>query len=147
MSNDILQRGNDNEGLLGFLEEDIKELHKKSADNICVYCLKGYATLKCCYKKCRKIFHLPCGIQNNSMSQFYGSFNNFCSLHKPIQKIPQKYYKSIGKILCSICYSSIKFDNSNKFDNVLWAPCCKKTWYHKFCIQVGFFYFVLFSIS
>lgn len=40
----------------------------------CTYCRKSGATLGCDVTRCKVAFHLPCGIENNSLHQFFNSF-------------------------------------------------------------------------
>lgn len=132
----MVQNGADNEGMLGFLLPDIEKVLTRSINDICQYCQKGHATIKCCKGKCRMMYHQPCGLENGSLFQFFGSFKNFCPRHKPVQNIPKNIFCSVKKsrTICSICYTTI---NLKKLNDILWAPCCKKTWYHKYCIQVS----------
>lgn len=55
---------------------------------------------------------------------------SYCSSHRPMQDIPSD---SDPNIVCSICMANVP--GSPRCDT-LRAPCCKKYWYHRECIQV-----------
>ncbi|TGZ37682.1 DNA polymerase zeta catalytic subunit [Temnothorax longispinosus] len=151
LSSNMEQKGNDDEGILGFLAEDIqKELRRgKKLVHInrssiipvlyvapCSYCKKIGATLGCCNVKCKRIFHFPCGLKAGSLHQFFGEFRSYCVNHRPKQKIDDqilKQIRSVDSVLCYICYDKI---NTNDFVKTLWAPCCRKdAWFHRNCVQ------------
>ncbi|XP_026325606.1 uncharacterized protein LOC113234487 [Hyposmocoma kahamanoa] len=84
----LIQKGKDEEGLFGFLYDDILAEIERSKKHRCSYCSKGGATLGCAVSQCRKQFHLPCGRERNAMSLFYGNYKSYCRDHAPKQKIP-----------------------------------------------------------
>ncbi|KAJ8675831.1 hypothetical protein QAD02_011617 [Eretmocerus hayati] len=136
LSSNMEQKGNDDEGILGFLAEDIQKEIRRGRRLICSHCRRNGATLGCCNAKCKKIFHFPCGLDNGSLHQFFGEFRSYCTAHRPKQKIDDRVKKEIQKmekILCYICYESVQPMDNN---NTLWAPCCKKNaWFHRSCVQ------------
>ncbi|KAG7207936.1 hypothetical protein KM043_009524 [Ampulex compressa] len=136
LSSNMEQKGNDDEGILGFLAEDIQKEIRRGKKLVCSYCKRNGATLGCCNTKCKKIFHFPCGLQAGSLSQFFGEFRSYCQNHRPKQEIDDHVKEEVSKsseTLCYICYDKV---NHQDFINTLWAPCCKKNaWFHKKCVQ------------
>ncbi|XP_063979013.1 uncharacterized protein LOC135163489 isoform X2 [Diachasmimorpha longicaudata] len=134
LSSNMQQKGDDDEGILGFLTVDILNELKRGKRLSCSYCKKTGATLGCCNTKCKKIFHLPCGLKSGSLHQFFGEFRSYCVSHRPKQKIDEVIKSQISEqLLCYICYDNV--DRNNLFET-LWAPCCKKNaWFHRFCVQ------------
>lgn len=129
LASTIKQSGEDEEGILGFLPSDIKEEIKASQKRICVYCKRKGAAVLCSAKTCKLVFHLPCGIKNDSGHQFHDRFLSHCRTHRKKQKIKRPSDKQI----CPVCYEIVDFENCSE---VLWAPCCKKqSFFHKKCIQ------------
>lgn len=130
------QRGNDNQGILGFLTEDIQKELRRGRRLVCSYCKKIGATLGCCNVRCKRIFHFPCGLKAGSLHQYFGEFRSYCINHRPKQKITEHILKQISpldNILCYICYEKV---NCSDFVGTLWAPCCKKNaFFHRKCIQ------------
>ncbi|XP_011342654.1 dentin sialophosphoprotein isoform X2 [Ooceraea biroi] len=136
LSSNMEQKGQDNEGILGFLTEDIQKELRRGKRLVCTYCRKSGATLGCCNVKCKRIFHFPCGLKAGSLHQFFGEFKSYCINHKPKQNIDQHILKeisSIDNLLCYICYDKV---NPSDHVETLWAPCCKKdAWFHRKCVQ------------
>ncbi|XP_011297042.1 uncharacterized protein [Fopius arisanus] len=134
LSSNMQQKGDDDEGILGFLTLDILNELKRGKRLACSYCKKIGATLGCCNTKCKKIFHLPCGLKAGSLHQFFGEFRSYCVSHRPKQKIDERIRAQISdQLLCYICYDNV--DRNNLFET-LWAPCCKKNaWFHRLCVQ------------
>ncbi|RWS28674.1 putative serine/threonine-protein kinase nek3-like protein [Leptotrombidium deliense] len=137
----LRQGGEDEEGILGFLVDDIRTEARRGNRLNCRFCKKKGATSACAIPQCQVKFHIPCGLKNNILNQFFGNFNSFCPSHRPVQNIPLKFRSTNTD--CSICYESIS--PTYPFYKELWTPCCKK-WLHKDCIQkqaysAGQFYF------
>ncbi|XP_076306335.1 uncharacterized protein LOC143222967 isoform X3 [Tachypleus tridentatus] len=134
-SSGLVQRGKtDKDGILGFLPGDILREVRRGKRLKCSYCRKCGATVGCCYNKCRKVFHFPCGLQNGSLSQFFGRFNSYCEEHRPRQKVWEENGKQSkgSELMCPICLYPVKNRDSNY---VLIAPCCKSSWFHRNCLQ------------
>ncbi|XP_017877357.1 uncharacterized protein LOC108623397 isoform X2 [Ceratina calcarata] len=136
LSSNMHQRGNDNDGILGFLVADIRMELRRGKRLACTYCKKFGATLGCCNLKCKRVFHYPCGLRAGSLNQFFGEFRTFCSRHRLKQKIDKQVLQELinnNKANCCICYEHV--DPYDKIDT-LWAPCCKKNaWFHRKCVQ------------
>lgn len=136
LSSSLVQNGEDHEGIQGFLSQDILKEVRRASRLKCSYCKKKGAAIGCIVKSCRQMFHLPCGLENGSMHQFFDSFKSFCSSHRPHQKVPPKCIKLMKEDedskICTICYDSV---NSKVSNDTLWAPCCRKRWFHRQCLQ------------
>ncbi|XP_043266566.1 uncharacterized protein [Venturia canescens] len=135
-SSNMQQQGSDDEGILGFLPDDIHKEIKRGKRLVCSYCKKNGATLGCCNTKCKKIFHFPCGLKNGSLHQFFGEFRSYCIHHRPKQVIEDRIWKELSQCEKRICY--ICYDEVNPRDHLgtIWAPCCKKNaWFHRVCVQ------------
>ena len=65
LSSQGVQRGKDEEGLNGFLPEDIRNEVKRGAGIKCDMCKKPGATIPCRVKKCKKNYHFTCGAMAN----------------------------------------------------------------------------------
>ncbi|XP_012151382.1 uncharacterized protein LOC100880920 isoform X2 [Megachile rotundata] len=136
LSSNMEQRGNDNEGILGFLVADIQKELRRGKRLMCTYCKKSGATLGCCNTKCKRIFHYPCGLSAGALNQFFGEFRSFCVNHRPKQKIDAAMkieLTRLSEITCYICYDQVNLDD---ITDTIWAPCCKKNaWFHRKCVQ------------
>lgn len=84
----LIQRGKDEQGLFGFLYEDIITEVERCKKHKCSYCNQIGASLGCSITQCRKQFHLPCGRERNSLSLFHGNYKTYCEKHAPVQRIP-----------------------------------------------------------
>ncbi|XP_013778765.1 PHD finger protein 7-like isoform X1 [Limulus polyphemus] len=131
LASGLEQKGQtDEDGIVGFLPEDIWIEVKRGRRLRCFFCKKTGATVGCCNKNCRKVFHVPCAYGRGVLHQFFDNFSSFCADHKPKQNISKK-----SSILysCPICLYSV---NNQDVDNVILSPCCKNSLFHRQCIQM-----------
>ncbi|XP_043462179.1 putative uncharacterized protein DDB_G0277255 isoform X2 [Leptopilina heterotoma] len=136
LSSMMQQKGRDDQGILGFLSADIEKEVKRGKRLVCYHCKKNGATLGCCNTKCKRIFHLPCGLKAGSLHQFYSEFRSYCINHRPKQLIDGRVLEEVQNAETTLCY--ICYDNVNYRDilAMLWAPCCKKNaFFHRKCVQ------------
>lgn len=124
----LCQRGKENEGFSGFLLPDIEQELHRGKKLMCSYCRKRGATIGCVEVKCKKSFHLPCGLKQKSVHQFFGTFKSFCRDHCP----KQKTIEVTDNLYCHICCENIAPD---QLSSCLYSPCCKNSWFHKICLQ------------
>jgi len=132
-SSGLEQNGEEEEGIQGFMPEDIIKEWRRGGSLKCFYCKKKYATVGCSNKGCRKGYHLPCGLANGSLQQFFGSFSSYCVDHRPVQKPVEKKIdgkKAKSDKECGVCLDAL---GRSKTDN-LWTPCCGG-WFHRACIN------------
>ncbi|KAF6216021.1 hypothetical protein GE061_000358 [Apolygus lucorum] len=128
LANKVAQRGNDDQCILRFLANDIKKEILRGKMIICHYCKKGGATIECSDKKYKCKFHLPCGLEKNSLHQFFGQLRSFCSSHRLKQRIPAQVVESESD--CIVCQTQL---SSTSF---LWPECCKPSaLIHRRCQQ------------
>jgi len=131
------QNGSDDEGINGFLAKDIVKEWRRGSQLRCIYCKERYATIGCVGKGCKKGYHLPCGLENGSLQQFFGNFVSYCGAHKPIQSpfLDKKGKLKSGKIEmreeCGCCTMELEDGTTKDF---LWTPCCNG-WFHRSCIE------------
>ncbi|XP_046874290.1 G2/M phase-specific E3 ubiquitin-protein ligase isoform X1 [Hypomesus transpacificus] len=140
MASGIYQRGEENEGICGFLLDDIKREIRRSARLTCHCCKKKGASIGCYVRSCRKTVHFPCGKQQQFNFQFTGEFPSYCKQHSPKQSascdasLPQS---------CSVCLEHLEPVLSF---SVLKCPSCLNSWFHRDCVQrqahsAGMFFF------
>lgn len=129
-SSGLSQNGKtEKEGILGFLPDDIMQEVKRGSRLRCSYCKKVGATIGCVMKNCKRMFHLCCGKENQTLHQFFDTFSSFCQSHRPKQDCPCDVQSNI---VCSICMTTLNTIPSN---DTLRAPCCRNHWYHRECVQ------------
>nr|XP_014352071.1 PREDICTED: G2/M phase-specific E3 ubiquitin-protein ligase [Latimeria chalumnae] len=142
MSSGIWQRGEEDEGIYGFLLEDIRKELKRARKLVCKVCRKKGASIGCSGKRCKKSYHFPCGVQKECIFQFTGEFRSYCWDHRPIQKHFTEGRPSEPS-LCTICFEYVEPIASY---NIIKSPCCKNSWFHRDCLQhqalsAGMFFF------
>ncbi|XP_048504755.1 uncharacterized protein LOC105690534 isoform X3 [Athalia rosae] len=136
LSSNMEQNGEDDQGILGFMPADIQKELRRGKKLSCCYCKRSGATLGCCHARCKRVFHLPCGLQAGSLHQFFGEFRSYCVTHRIQQKIDEHIKQeaaAAGTVICCICYDDVSPNNTIR---TLWAPCCRKNaWFHRDCVQ------------
>ncbi|XP_072221279.1 G2/M phase-specific E3 ubiquitin-protein ligase [Leuresthes tenuis] len=138
----VYQRGEEDEGVFGFLVDDIKQEIRRSARLKCCGCKKKGACVGCNVRSCRKMVHFPCGRQQMFISQFTGLFPSYCQDHSPSQSVCVASDISLPQS-CSVCLDSI--DPVLSY-SVLKCPSCHTSWFHRDCVQrqahsAGLFFF------
>ncbi|XP_017449571.1 G2/M phase-specific E3 ubiquitin-protein ligase isoform X2 [Rattus norvegicus] len=141
MSSGIWQRGKEEEGVYGFLIEDIRKEVNRASKLKCTVCKKNGASIGCVVPQCKRSYHLPCGLQKECIFQFTDNFASFCWKHRPVQAITSNKYRD--SLPCTIC---LEFVEPIPTYNILQSPCCKNAWFHRDCLQVqainaGVFFF------
>ncbi|KAM4853311.1 G2/M phase-specific E3 ubiquitin-protein ligase isoform 2-T5 [Thomomys bottae] len=141
MSSGIWQRGKEEEGLYGFLIEDIKKEVHRASKLKCSICKKNGASIGCVAPRCKRSYHLPCGLERECIFQFTGNFASFCWNHRPVQITTTNNYRD--SLPCTIC---LEYIEPVPTYSVLQSPCCKNAWFHRDCLQVqainaGIFFF------
>ncbi|KAG7233451.1 hypothetical protein INR49_007019 [Caranx melampygus] len=131
-SSGVYQRGEEDEGVFGFLVDDIKQESRRSARLTCCGCKKKGACVGCNIRSCRKMVHFPCGRKHSFISQFTGIFPSFCPDHSPSQTLSLGSDISLPQS-CSVCLDAIEPVLSY---SVLKCPCCLASWFHRDCVQV-----------
>ena len=118
----------------GFKLEAIRREIARGKRLKCAYCKKRGATVGCGKAQCKKSYHLPCGIENGSVQQFYDQYLSFCSVHR-IQQAKKRRGKTLeGKSeQCLLC-SRLLPAPVTPSHALLWAPCCD-SWLDRECLQ------------
>ncbi|ODM91913.1 G2/M phase-specific E3 ubiquitin-protein ligase [Orchesella cincta] len=122
----LVQKGDDSEGILGFLPVDIKQEAKRAFRLKCVFCRSIGAASGCCEKKCKTSFHFRCGLDNGIAYHFMGNYECYCVNHAkftPAKEPPPDQE-------CPVCLCTI-----SKGESSVSASCCKSAVFHKECIQ------------
>nr|XP_053637855.1 uncharacterized protein LOC128692643 isoform X4 [Cherax quadricarinatus]XP_053637856.1 uncharacterized protein LOC128692643 isoform X4 [Cherax quadricarinatus] len=127
-SSGLPQNGDDDEGIMGFLPQDIEKEIQRGRKLTCCYCFKRGATVGCSTKKCRRTYHYLCGLEHYAIGKFANDFRSYCVDHRDYQQ-----GNGIGKkVECPICMEELRADPKT----AVWAPCCKRnSWFHKLCLQ------------
>uniref|UniRef100_A0A671VAR0 G2/M-phase specific E3 ubiquitin protein ligase n=1 Tax=Sparus aurata TaxID=8175 RepID=A0A671VAR0_SPAAU len=138
----VYQRGKEDEGVFGFLVDDIKQEIRRSARLTCCCCKKKGACVGCYVRSCKKTIHFPCGRKQKFISQFTELFPSFCPDHSPTQSLCVSSDLSLPQS-CSICLDSIEPVLSY---SILKCPSCHASWFHRDCVQrqahsAGLFFF------
>ncbi|GAB5572772.1 G2/M phase-specific E3 ubiquitin-protein ligase isoform X1 [Prionailurus iriomotensis] len=141
MSSGIWQRGKEEEGVYGFLIEDIRKEVNRASKLKCCICKKTGASIGCVAPRCKRSYHFPCGLQRECIFQFTGNFASFCWNHRPVQIITSNNYRD--SLPCTIC---LEYIEPIPTYSILRSPCCKNAWFHRDCLQVqainaGVFFF------
>jgi len=139
-----VQRGKDEEGLNGFLPQDIKKEVERGKSLKCDFCRKTGATIPCSKKGCSKKYHFPCGALHSPeamMFLFIDQMDSFCASHGPKQSIKQKSLRDIHIVgspsgdTCMACLETSFVDPPpGPGPGRLVSPCCGRT-FHRDCIQ------------
>ncbi|NXQ81331.1 G2E3 ligase, partial [Nyctibius grandis] len=95
----------------------------------CFVCGESRATITCRETGCDRSFHLPCAVEGECVTQFFGLYRSFCWEHRPEQAVevaPEKDTK------CPICLDPVE---DRKSYSTMVCPACKHAWFHRGCIQ------------
>ena len=115
-SQKIEQKGKDNEGLNGFLNDEIRKGLRYGRKKRCNLCQKIGATLSC--EDCSLRYHFTCGIQKGGAGIFRqgGRMESFCSLHRPTSSYMVKLKLSKDRTCLAGCLEDIDEDDKRYFD-------------------------------
>ena len=92
-SSGLIQRGEEHQGIIGFLPADIQSELTRGSKLRCTFCSSVYATVGCCQKSCSKSYHLPCGIKYGAICEYYGNFDSYCPTHRT-RRVPKNRPRS-----------------------------------------------------
>ncbi|KFB37332.1 AGAP002929-PA-like protein [Anopheles sinensis] len=129
LSSNLVQNGvNDEVGIFGFLEADIRKENQRTKSCRCYICKQMHANIFCCAKKCLRTFHTVCGIKNRCLAHFTDTFQSWCSVHVPLRADCNPHS---AEEPCAICYEEM-----GPYDLItsIRAPCCKNSWFHQQCV-------------
>ena len=69
-ANGLFDNGQKEDGILGFLVEDILKVRDGAKRLNCIYCAENGATSICCVGHCSAVFHYSCGVRNKILPLF-----------------------------------------------------------------------------
>ncbi|XP_030045065.1 G2/M phase-specific E3 ubiquitin-protein ligase-like, partial [Microcaecilia unicolor] len=130
MSSGIWQRGEEDEGIYGFLVEDIRKEVSRAKRMTCTVCKKKGASIGCVKSRCKRSYHFPCGVERECIFQFTGNFGSYCWDHRPVQNSSTVRHPESSP--CTVCLEFVEHLPSY---SVLQSPCCKTAWFHRHCLQ------------
>ncbi|XP_063804223.1 G2/M phase-specific E3 ubiquitin-protein ligase isoform X2 [Pseudophryne corroboree] len=141
LSSGIWQRGEEDEGIYGFLISDIKKEVNRAKKLRCGVCRALGASIGCVFPRCKRSYHFPCGVNKQCIFQFMDSFRSYCWDHRPVQKVLSTETGESSP--CTICFENV--DHVPSY-HILRGPCCKTSWFHRDCLQyqalsAGLFFF------
>ncbi|NXF32965.1 PHF7 protein, partial [Nyctibius bracteatus] len=96
----------------------------------CFVCGKSGATITCRETGCNRSFHLPCAVEGECVTQFFGLYRSFCWEHRPEQTVEAAPEKDTT---CLICLDPVE---DRKSYGTMVCPACKQAWFHRGCIQI-----------
>ncbi|XP_075049614.1 G2/M phase-specific E3 ubiquitin-protein ligase isoform X2 [Mixophyes fleayi] len=141
LSSGIWQRGEEDEGIYGFLVSDIKKEVSRAKRLRCYVCKTLGASIGCVFPRCKRSYHYPCGVEKQCIFQFMDSFRSYCWDHRPVQNVLS--IQTGESSPCTICLENV--DHIPSY-HVIRGPCCKTSWFHRNCLQyqalsAGLFFF------
>ncbi|XP_016983546.1 uncharacterized protein LOC108047735 [Drosophila rhopaloa] len=132
LSSNLIQRGNERNGILSFLKEDILAEARRCRLLSCCYCHRGGANIGCCESGCRRTFHTKCGVENLALNQFRDTYRSYCNLHVP----NYRQRPSSATEHCVICQDLLVAAGCRfSVVTMIQSPCCRNGWYHRNCLQ------------
>lgn len=138
LTSNLVQNGEDEEGIFGFMEDDIRTEEARIRGQKCFICKERYANISCCAKKCFRTFHTVCGVRNGCLSHYADTFQSWCDKHVAlVDKVQHSETEA-----CGICYDEM--GPYRKLESIR-APCCQNGWFHRSCVaqfaqSAGYFF-------
>ncbi|KAH8281242.1 hypothetical protein KR018_002091 [Drosophila ironensis] len=131
LSPNLMQRGTDNGGILGFLVADIRIEIARAKESACHFCEENGATVAC--SNCGIMFHLTCMAVNRCITEFCHSYRSYCNDCQPrndyqkqlLQKPPENQACYICQEAILVCYPHI----------VTYGDCCRGGFAHLRCMR------------
>ena len=131
-SSGLGQRGEDCDGIRGFLASDIRRELRRGARLKCVFCKKKGATVGCAEAACKKSYHLNCGARHDCLMQFFGQFKSLCSRHRAR---PRARRSAATPTTCTICQQELGGARGKRDHSILTSGCCDTATFHRDCVQ------------
>ncbi|PKK21651.1 PHD finger protein 7 [Columba livia] len=127
-ANELFHRRPRNDGLMGFLPEDILHIVERAEQKDCFVCSESGATITCQERGCNRSFHFPCALEGGCVTQFLPHYRSYCWEHRPQQE-PQAAPENTA---CLICLEPVEERTSY---GTMVCPACQHAWFHRGCIQ------------
>ncbi|XP_025000167.1 PHD finger protein 7-like isoform X2 [Gallus gallus] len=102
---------------------------KQADQKQCFVCGERGAAISCAERGCARSFHLPCAVDGECVTQFFGQHRSFCREHRPRQAVEAAPSQGTD---CVICLEPMGDSTSYQ---TLRCPACKHTWFHRSCVQ------------
>ncbi|GAB0194696.1 PHD finger protein 7-like [Grus japonensis] len=129
-ANDLFQQQSEDQTLMGFLPQHIRRTIGQAIWKDCFVCGENGATITCQDTGCDRSFHLPCAVEGECITQYFGLYRSFCWEHRPEQAVQAAPEETTT---CLICMDSV---GHRKSYSTMVCPACKHAWFHRGCIQV-----------
>ncbi|XP_042750159.1 PHD finger protein 7-like [Lagopus leucura] len=120
-------------GILGFSLAAITRKVKQATQKQCFVCGERGAAITCAESDCERSFHLPCAVEGECVTQFFGMHSSYCCKHRPRQAVQEDPEHDIN---CLICLEPV--GDSTAYHRLV-CPACKHAWFHRDCIQLQAF--------
>ncbi|XP_052536752.1 PHD finger protein 7-like [Tympanuchus pallidicinctus] len=120
-------------GILGFSLAAITRKVKQATQKQCFVCGERGAAITCAESGCERSFHLPCAVEGECVTQFFGMYSSYCWKHRPQQAVQEDPEHDIN---CVICLEPV--GDSTAYHRLV-CPACKHAWFHRDCIQLQAF--------
>ncbi|XP_054694673.1 PHD finger protein 7-like [Grus americana] len=128
-ANDLFQKQSEDQTLMGFLPQHIIRTIEQAIWEDCFVCGENGATITCQDTGCDRSFHLPCAVEGECITQYFGFYRSFCWEHRPEQAVQAAPEETTT---CLICMDSV---GHRKSYSTMVCPACKHAWFHRGCIQ------------
>lgn len=131
LSTNLPQRGGDSSGILGFLLRDIRKEVATAQERTCKFC-NGKGASVYCYK-CRIVFHVTCGWENQCISHFTDEFISYCEDCAPVDDYQRQLLDNPPEeIFCNICFRSTSVFHISQYT---YGDCCRQGFAHRICMR------------
>ncbi|XP_038104986.1 PHD finger protein 7-like [Culex quinquefasciatus] len=117
------------EGLLGFMLNDILSAEKQLKAQICYLCGKAYANISCQQAECGRTFHMACGRWAACLYHFVHPFPSWCHRHVKHQIV--EIARHGDEDSCGICRKEMAL--FSRLESIR-PPCCRDVWFHRRCV-------------
>ncbi|XP_031460881.1 PHD finger protein 7-like, partial [Phasianus colchicus] len=107
----------------------IRRACKHANQKQCFVCGERGAAISCAESSCERSFHLPCAMDGECVTQFYGPRRSYCWEHRPQQAAEAAPEQDTN---CLICFEPVGDTVSY---HTMVCPVCKHAWFHRGCIQ------------
>ncbi|XP_054694692.1 PHD finger protein 7-like [Grus americana] len=128
-ANDLFQQQSEDQTLMGFLPQHIRCTIGQAIWKDCFVCGENGATITCQDTGCDRSFHLPCAVEGECITQYFGLYRSFCWEHRPEQAVQAAPEETTT---CLMCMDSV---GHRKSYSTMVCPACKHAWFHRGCIQ------------
>ncbi|XP_040525679.1 PHD finger protein 7-like isoform X1 [Gallus gallus] len=95
----------------------------------CFVCGERGAAITCAESGCERSFHLPCAMDGECVTHFFGPRSSYCWEHRPSQESREAPAEGTN---CLICLEPV--GDSLSYHTMV-CPACAHCWFHRGCIQ------------